>query len=251
MVVARMTGGSSLCFGRPGPRIFATPQHSAPAPPDLHRAVSNRGMRRLTILVLLPFLAGFTPHEFPTIAAPESPAPAAEEAAASGSFSFTWACGPAPPWTLRGWWKEADAIVRVRVDSQFAYDQLELGIDPFILTELEVTVLEVFKHHERAVSGATMAITHPGGTLMGRNGPETHETNGFPPPPNETEWFLFLRWEKDDQRFWISYLEDGAMQVVDGTLVPQPHASLSTRWRAMMGPEVLAGRLRALAAPLR
>ena len=96
-----------------------------------------------------------------------------------------------------------------------------------------------------------MPILHPGGTLTRADGAETHETNGFPPPANGTEWFLFLLWDEGKQRFWINYLEDGALQVVEGELVPVEGASLTTWLRAQMGAEALAERLRALAERLR
>ena len=118
---------------------------------------------------------------------------------------------------MRAWWKEADTIVRVRVGSQAAYDELhEASDDLWIMTALEATVLEAFKPHPHAATGSTIPITHPGGTLMRSDGLETHRTNAFPPPANGTEWFLFLSWREDEQRFWITCLEDGALQVVDG-----------------------------------
>jgi hypothetical protein len=205
-------------------------------------------MRRI-VLVLLPLLAGFTPQQktdrtdLPDItAAAQSSEPVPP---AAGRFSLTIACGPGGPWTLRGWWNEADTIVRVRIDSQAAYDELhEASDDPWIMTALEATVLEAFKPHPHAATGSTMPITHPGGTLMRSDGLETHQTNGFPPPANGTEWFLFLSWREDEQRFWITYLEDGALQVVDGKLVALEGASLSTRWRAGMDAEAFAEQLR-------
>lgn len=207
-------------------------------------------MRRLATLALLPLLTGFTPQDTPELPLTGGVMQADQPVAVGGSFTFTWVCGSSPPWTLRSWWKEADAIVRVRVDAQFAYEEVDdAATGPSILTELEVAVSEVFKPHARGVpAGATMTITHPGGTLVRRNGSETHQTNAFPPPANGTEWFLFLQWDEDDQRFWISYLEDGALQVQqEGSLIPAKAASASTRLRAAMGAEVLAERLRALA----
>ena len=44
---------------------------------------------------------------------------------------------------------------------------------------------------------------------------KTHTTNGFPPPANGTEWFLFVEWNADSRQFWISYLDGGAFQVID------------------------------------
>jgi hypothetical protein len=211
-------------------------------------------MRRLATLALLPLLTGFTPQDTPELPTHGGTIQAGLPLAGRQSFTFTWACWSAPPWTLRTWWKVADAIVRVRVDSQFAYDEVdEVTTDPSILTDLEVTMLEVFKPHPFAVpAGATMTITHPGGTLLRPDGSETHETNAFPPPANGTEWFFFLQWDEDDQRFWVSYLEDGAFQVQhDGSLIPTRAAHPSTRWRAAMGAEALAERLRTLAERLR
>ena len=153
------------------------------------------------------------------------------------------------PLDAAGAWKDADAIVRVRVDSQFAYDHFaESWPEPIIQTELEVAVLEVFKSHPHAVGpGASMPILHPGGTLTRTDGAETHETNGFAPPANGTEWFLFLAWDDGEQRFWINHLEDGALQVVGDELVPVEGASLTTWWRAQRGAEALAKGLRRLA----
>ena len=210
-------------------------------------------MRRTLLFWLVPLLGAFIPQH--TL----EPAPhTGLEAAGTprprvGSMSLTWVCGSSDPWTLRGAWKDADAIARVRVDSQFAYDHfVEFWPEPIIQTELEMTVLEVFKSHPHAVgAGASLPISHPGGTLMRADGEEMHETNGFAPPTNGTEWFLFLRWDEREQRFWINYLEDGALQVVGGDLVPVEAASLTTWLRAQMGAEALAERLRALAGRLR
>ena len=80
------------------------------------------------------------------------------------------ACGFPPPSTIGEWWKESAGIVRVRINSHRTYDSNpEPEPMPYIHTELEVTVLDVFKLHPRAPGvGGTMAITHPGGTLERR-----------------------------------------------------------------------------------
>lgn len=205
------------------------------------------------LLLLLPPLAGFIPQPTSEPRSETQLQSAGTPSRSGGSMTLTTACGSSGPWTLRGAWRDADAVMRVRVDSQFAYDHfVEFRPEPIIQTELEVTVLEVFKSHPQGVgAGASMPILHPGGTLMRADGEEMHETNGFAPPANGTEWFLFLRWDEGEQRFWINYLEDGALQMVGGDLVPVEGASLTTWLRAQIGAEALAERLRALAARVR
>src|SRR5688500_10616590 len=158
-------------------------------------------MRRI-VFVLLPLLAGFTPQQQaePTVlpdiaAAAQSTEPAPP---ASGRFSLTIACGPGGPWTLRGWWKEADTIVRARVDTQLAYcEHHDAADDPSIIAALEAAVQEAVKPHPPAARGSTLAITHACGTLRRSDVMETHGTYAFTPPANGTEWFLFLSGPED------------------------------------------------------
>ena len=63
-----------------------------------------------------------------------------------------------------------------------------------------------------------MTITHMGGTIMRADGPDTLIVNGFPPPPVGTEWFMFLAWHDQTQQFRIDYLDEGAFQVIGGSL---------------------------------
>jgi hypothetical protein len=78
------------------------------------------------------------------------------------------------------------------------------------VTELLVFVIDVFKLHARGVSaGAT----------------------------------LFLRWDDRLQQFWISYLENGAFQVIDGSLVRPRPRDFDAAWPERDA-EALAGTLR-------
>lgn len=149
------------------------------------------------------------------------------------------ACGIAPPTSVAEWWRQSDAVVRVRINSHSPYDDLrDVTYRPNILSRVEATVLDAFKLHRRGVGpGATMTITHPGGTMMRIDGAETHTTNDFPPPTPGTEWFLFLSWREDRQEFWIAYLDQGAFQVVDDALIRPRDLGLSLPERT---PEALA-----------
>ena len=189
-------------------------------------------MRPLLVLLAVPLLAGVTAvsdEHFPLVQPPSVVQPAQpppDRAASRQRVGWMWVCGGGPPTSLTEWFREADAIVRVRIDSQNAYDDPYSGSEqPTILTDLEVTVLDVFKLHPRGVgAGATMTITHLGGTIMRADGPDILIANDFPPPPVGTEWFLFLAWNDKGQQFRIDYLDEGAFQVVDGSVV-RPRAS--------------------------
>ena len=142
------------------------------------------------------------------------------------------ACGFAPPSTIAEWWKESAGIVRVQINSHRTYDRdRELSSRPYIHTELDVTVLDVFKLHPRAAGvGGTMTITHPGGTLERPDAYYVSTTNHFPPPPLGTEWILFLYWNKDTDEFWISSLQYGAFEVVDGKVALLADSPFGALW---------------------
>ena len=156
------------------------------------------------------------------------------------------ACGFPAPSSIAGWWKESAGIVRVRINSHRTYDSNpEPEPMPYIHTELEVTVLDVFKLHPRAPGvGGTMAITHPGGTLEKADAIYVSIANHFPPPPVGTEWILFLYWDKDTDQFWISSLQYGAFEIVDGRVAPVSESRFGDGWRGQEA-DAFADALRA------
>jgi len=92
------------------------------------------------------------------------------------------ACGIAAPISAAEFWSKADAVVRVRIESYVPYHDYGGTYRPDILSAVEATVLDVFQRHARGVSpGATMTITHPGGTMMRVDGLETQTVNAFSP----------------------------------------------------------------------
>jgi hypothetical protein len=145
--------------------------------------------------------------------------------------SFSWSCGMGPPATVAEWWQRADLIVRVRIDSQFAYaDQQTL--DP-VVTAHEATVSEVIKAHPRAVGvGASQTILQFGGTLD--NGREiiVHSANGFQILPVGSEWLLFLRWDQYVEGFTPVTFAHGAFQIIDGKLVTPNATVFEKTWHA-------------------
>lgn len=207
-------------------------------------------MKRFVALAVLPLLAGPAP---PVGSLPDVQPPGEEQLAGDPPLTrmrVTLACGMAPPTSFLQWSHHADAIVRVRIDAHRTFEEYrDAEREPDIMTELLATVLEVFKLHPEGVgAGATMAITHPGGIILREDGPEMHETNGFPPPAVGTEWFLFLRWQQETRQFWISYLEHGAFQVLNGLIAPESERGVS---EAVQEAEAFAEALRnAAPAPL-
>ena len=159
---------------------------------------------------------------------------------------ITLGCGFAPPSTITEWRKVAAGIVRVRINSHRAYDRSSEDGRPYIHTELEVTVLDVFKLHPRAASvGGTMSITHPGGTLERSEAFYVSTTNGFPPPAVGTEWILFLYWNEETDEIWISSLQYGAFEIVDGRIAPVERSPFGDLWRGKDA-EVFADALRSI-----
>ena len=82
---------------------------------------------------------------------------------------MTLACGAVPPASIAAWWKEADAIIRVRIDSQYAYDRYrywnnEENVD-FCQSWRSRSLRYSRRTRSAVAAGATMTITHPGGTL--------------------------------------------------------------------------------------
>ena len=193
-------------------------------------------MTRSLALVLLMLIAPVDPlpQDLPPL--PPSPRlptlPVGSSSPPAGRHRMTIACGPAAPTSLFEWWNQADSVIRARVNSQRSYDDHRSGLDqPDIMTDLELLLLEVFKQHSHGVGpGATMALTHAGGTLRREDGPETHVTNSFSPPPNGSEWFLFLRWSDETQRYQIMYFEQGAFEVVHGALVRPGRSGVPDGW---------------------
>ena len=135
---------------------------------------------------------------------------------------FSIACGYPPPSTIVEWRRESAGIVRVRINSHRTYDSNpEPEPMPYIHTELEVTVLDVFKLHPRAAGvGGTMAITHPGGTLEKADAFYVSIANSFPPPPVGTEWILFLYWNDGTNEFWGTVSFTGS--TIDPDKLPFP-----------------------------
>jgi hypothetical protein len=157
------------------------------------------------------------------------------------------ACGFPSRTTLAEWWTVAAGIVRVRINSHLTFDRRpESGTRPNIYTDLEVTILDVFKLHPRAAgTGGTMTITHPGGTLETSDAYYVSRVNGFPPPAVGTEWILFLGWNEQLNEYWIAGLEQGAFEIVDGKVVPVESSQFGDLWRGKNA-EVFADALRSI-----
>lgn len=159
-------------------------------------------MRRLFALVCLPLLLGFAPTQEP----PER-------------NTSVWACGFAfkPPENLREWRDRADLVIRVRIDSQTAFEYQRGAGPEHVVTAHEATVLEQFKGDPRAVAaGASQQVLQFGGTLRRPDAILKQTWNGFPPMPVGTEWVLFLEWSTHLNGFMPLLIDHGAVQLVDG-----------------------------------
>jgi hypothetical protein len=143
------------------------------------------------------------------------------------------ACGMPPPSTVAEWQNAAAGIVRVRINShvQTLDRSPEPDWPPSIYTELEVTVLDVYKlpPHGTAVGG-TMTITHPGGRLERTDAHYVSVTNRFPPPAPDTEWILFLNWNEYINQFSIFSLQYGAFLIAESKIASIAPSRFADEW---------------------
>ena len=163
-------------------------------------------MRHLAAIVSLPLMLELTPAQ--------QRLPEVE--------SVVLACGfvVPPPETLAQWRERADLVIRVRIESQFAFEHVRSELTTDIVTLHEAEVLDVIKGHPRAVAaGAVQQFLQMGGRIARPDHVETQTWNGFPIMPVGTEWVLFLEWNTALSGFTLFYREHGAVQVVDGTVI--------------------------------
>ena len=196
--------------------------------------MSKRGMsRHLRALAITILTLGGAPAPQEELTEVPPPAFAVQaEVRKPTHHSVSIACGPAPGSTIAEWWNISAGIVRVRINSHRTYDRHpDPESRPAIYTELDVTVLDVFKLHPRGTGvGGTMTITHPGGTLERPDAYYVSTANGFRPPPVGTEWMLFLHWDSDPNEFWIFSLQYGAFEIVQGRIAPIADSRFGALW---------------------
>ncbi len=143
------------------------------------------------------------------------------------------ACGGPPPSTIAEWWTAAAGIVRVRINSHVqTFDRNpDPELPPYIYTELDVAVLDVYKLHPHGTAvGGTMTITHPGGKLELVDAYYVSVTNNFPPPAPGTEWILFLYWNEDLNEFSIFSLQYGAFLIAETKIAPIAPSRFGDAW---------------------
>lgn len=134
--------------------------------------------------------------------------------------SIVTACGILPPRSIAEWKKRADAVMRVRIDSQESFEHDQSSLRPDIVTAHEVTVLEVFKGDSRAgVEGASQRLLQWGGRLHKGDVSRSQTWNNLPPFPIGSEWILFLHWHPGLQGFMPMMLEYGAIEIAGDRIV--------------------------------
>jgi hypothetical protein len=180
-------------------------------------------MKALFALGTLPLILALSPAQKPT-----------QDVGGAG-------CGTPTPTTVQEW-RKVSAIVRVRIDSQAAYQSRPLP--SWIMTKHEATVLDVIKADSRVPGvGASLTIHQNGGTVEHIDKFVSFTQNQFPPMPVGSEWLLFLTWVDQLQFFMIYRHEDGAFQIRGGRLTPPGSSRWAERWRDQR-PDTLTTALR-------
>ena len=147
--------------------------------------------------------------------------------------STVFACGFTVDWptNLRGWRQGADLVVRVRIESQVAFENSKTEWSSDIVTAHEALVLDLVKGHPRAVAaGAVQQILQMGGRIRRPDGFYRQTWNGVPPAAVGSEWVMFLQWDSRLDGFTLFYRELGAVQIVDGKIANTgPHQQWNGR----------------------
>ena len=206
-------------------------------------------MNRLAAVLAVPLLFAQQPAPRDVFEVPAIPAPAAAlqqpdwppDDKIVKSYAGI-ACGMAPPLSFAEWRERADAIVRVRIDSQTTYDHLihEFG-NSYVMTAHEATVLDVFKTDPRAVAaGSSMTILQYGGIIRRVDGLHSYHWNRFDIMPANTEWVLFLRWSDGFGGFEVAHFEHGAFQILGEEIASAGTAPFAEGWNRQPASEFLA-----------
>ncbi len=136
------------------------------------------------------------------------------------------------PSSVRHWVAHADAIVRVRLTGQSAYEDRTNPFEPYVIyTRHEATVLEVFTATPKIEKGPGWHFSQFGGTLEREGGPETHIANQWKPLPVQSEWILFMRWDPYRAFFAVMNMERGTLGIEDGRIVAKATTAFTRTWR--------------------
>lgn len=155
--------------------------------------------------------------------------------------SIVFACGfvVAPPKAPREWRERADAVVRVRIESNVAFEEVRPSWTTNIVTAHDALILDVVKAHPRVVgAGALQQVLQMGGRFRRADAWESQTWNGFPVMPVGSEWILFLQWDSRLDGFTLFYREHGAVQIVGNTL--RTHMNLHRDWEGKSVDDFLA-----------
>jgi hypothetical protein len=119
----------------------------------------TRGLCVLSITILTLGIAPASQEPLPKVAVPGFEA---QTQVKPTRHLISLACfGPPTPSTIAEWRKVSAGIVRVRINSHRAYDRSPDDWRPYIHTELDVTVLDVFTLHPRAAGVGGAMTNHP------------------------------------------------------------------------------------------
>lgn len=136
------------------------------------------------------------------------------------------ACGPAPPKTVAAFLADADAVVHVRIESQYSYDAGDS--EDTILTSNQVTLLDTFKSH----SAMTRTVLQTGGSVGRGDHIERLHFNQLPPFAVGAEYVLFLKKRAaPGEGLYTHFSENGAYKIVDGVVQPLGGAPSAVEWR--------------------
>lgn len=185
-----------------------------------------RSLLVLSLLVALPAIA--QPQHVGDVH--QGVAPSQESVPERESVVF--ACGFVvdPPKSLPEWRQRAELVVRAKIVSQEAFEDVRSEWTTDIITAHEALVLDVIKSHPRAVAvGAVQQVLQHGGRIRRPDAWESLTVNGFRPLPVGSEWVMFLEWHARHQGFLPFYREHGAVQVIAGRIAT-PEGSLHGDW---------------------
>jgi hypothetical protein len=140
----------------------------------------------------------------------------------AGTTSLSVGIPSDQPRNLLDWHREADAILRIKITGQTAFESHEFDLSPekyWIFTHHDVDVIDVFRGEPCITVGSGRSIIQIGGTIQRQDGPETQVWNGWSPLPVGTEWIVFLSWEPRRPGFMIMDGDRGTLQIKDGRIV--------------------------------
>ena len=150
-------------------------------------------------------------------------------------------CNFLAPAFAEEFWQAADAVARIRIDSQLVYDHWKPRGDRVpIVTQHEAQVRELFKPHPKLpASAGAVTIIQEGGTIERPDVIDWFSVSHSTLLERGREYLVFLRWADWWDGWTVAHCDLGTFEI-DGELVsPLASAEMGRAWKGRLAEELL------------